>query len=178
MKITPLMHKFILHWGEMGTRWGINRSVAQIHALLYISGEPLPADEICELLSIARSNVSNGLKELQGWGIVTITHTMGDRRDYFQALPDVWETFRRILIERKKREADPTLQLLRQCAEDADGGKKLSEADTLVQERLEAMLEFFEIANTWGERASALSPTAMRRFAKMGDAVFKLAGKG
>src|ERR1700679_815244 len=142
MKLTPIMQKYILHWGEMGTKWGVNRSVAQIHALLYICGQPLPADEIAHLLSIARSNVSNGLKELQSWGIVRVAHTMGDRRDHFEALSDVWETFRHILTERKRREATPTLRLLRDCAADAAQVAAPTADDALVQQRVADMLEF------------------------------------
>ena len=170
------MSKFILHWGEMGTRWGVNRSVAQIHALLYIVGRPLPAEDIAELLSIARSNVSNGLKELQGWGIVRVAHTMGDRRDHFEALADVWETFRHILIERKRREADPTLRLLRECAQDAGEVAKPTAEDVLARKRLVEMLELFEVASSWGDRAGAFSPKTLKRFAHMRDAIFKLAG--
>jgi DNA-binding transcriptional regulator GbsR (MarR family) len=175
MKLTPVMSKYILHWGEMGTKWGINRSVAQIHALLYISGRPLPAEEIAELLSIARSNVSNGLKELQGWGIIRVAHTMGDRRDHFEAIADVWEAFRLILIERKRRESDPTLRMLRECVEDATANEKPTADEALTQKRLEDMLEFFELANNWGERAGNFSPKTLKRFAKMGDTIFKLA---
>jgi len=176
MKLSPIMNRYILHWGEMGTKWGVNRSVAQIHALLYIGGRPLPAEEIAELLSIARSNVSNGLKELQGWGIVRVAHTLGDRRDHFEALSDVWETFRHILTERKRRESDPTLRLLRDCVAEAAGIPRPTADDVRTRKRLEEMLEFFELANAWGERASGFSPRALRRFAKMGDAIFKLAG--
>src|SRR5580704_8799089 len=125
--LTPIQQKFILHWGEMGTKWGINRTVAQIHALLYISPKPLNAEEICETLDVARSNVSNSLKELQGWRIVKLVHVMGDKRDHFEALADVWETFRIVLDERKKREIDPTLAMLRECiasaGEDSKTGK-------------------------------------------------------
>ena len=170
------MQKFILHWGEMGTKWGINRSVAQIHALLYVAGRPMPADVITEVLSIARSNVSSSLKELQGWGIVRNTHLLGDRREHFEALADVWETFRLILQERKRREADPTLRVLRECVDEASQVKKPAADDTLARERLAKMLEFFELANHWGERAAVLSPKTMKRFAEMGDAVFRLAG--
>ncbi len=172
------MHKFILHWGEMGTKWGINRSVAQIHALLFIVGRPLPADVITNQLSIARSNVSAGLKELQGWGIVRVAHIMGDRRDHFEALADVWETFRHILNERKRREADPTLRLLRECVEEAGEIKKTTAEDETAKQRLADMLEFFELANTWGERAGAFSPKTIKRFAQMGDSIFKLVGNG
>src|SRR5688572_9022099 len=124
--LTSIQQKFILHWGEMGARWGINRTVAQIHALLYLSPKPLNAEEIAETLSVARSNVSNSLRELQGWGIVRLAHVMGDRRDHYESMKDVWEMFRTIMDERKKREADPTLQMLRECVGEA---KKQGQAD-------------------------------------------------
>src|SRR3954462_4094986 len=114
MTLTPTIEKFILHWGEMGTRWGINRTVAQVHALLYISPKPLHAEEIAETLGVARSNVSTSLKELQSWGIVRLAHVMGDRRDHFESMKDVWEMFRVIMDERKKRECDPTMHLLKE----------------------------------------------------------------
>ncbi|HET6929726.1 MAG TPA: MarR family transcriptional regulator, partial [Candidatus Acidoferrum sp.] len=110
--LTPVAQKFILHWGEMGTKWGINRTVAQVHALLFLSPKPLPADEISETLSVARSNVSTSLRELQGWGIVSLVHVLGDRRDHFQTTKDVWEIFRTVSEERKRREIDPTLRVL------------------------------------------------------------------
>src|SRR5947207_8766993 len=118
--LSPVVQKFILHWGEMGTRWGINRTVAQIHALLYLSPKPLTAEEIQDLLGVARSNVSNSLRELQNWGIVKIVHVMGDRRDHFESMKDVCEMFRIVLDQRKKREIDPTTQVLRECVEEAD----------------------------------------------------------
>ena len=102
MNLEPTAERFILHWGEMGTRWGINRTVAQIHALLYLSDKPLPADEIAATLAVARSNVSTSIRELQSWGIVRTVPVMGDRRDHFQTLTDVWEMFRIIMDERKK----------------------------------------------------------------------------
>src|SRR6202161_1700171 len=111
--LSPAAQKFSLHWGEMGTRWGINRTVAQIHALLFLSPRPLNAEEIASTLGVARSNVSNSLRELQGWGIVRVTHLLGDRRDHFESMKDVWEMFRIIVDERRKREADPTLTMLR-----------------------------------------------------------------
>src|SRR2546422_483383 len=109
MELTPVMQKFILHWGEMGTRWGINRTVSQIHALLYLSPRPLHAEEIAETLSVARSNVSNSLRELQGWGFGKVGHVLGDRRDHFEAMKDVWEMFQVVIEGRKRREMDPTL---------------------------------------------------------------------
>ena len=108
----PEARAFILHWGEMGSAWGVNRSVAQIHALLYLSDGPLHAEEITEVLGLARSNVSTGLKELQSYGIVRRVHIEGDRRDHFVAETDLWEVLMRLAEERKKRELDPTIRLL------------------------------------------------------------------
>src|SRR6266581_792407 len=125
-KLSPVQQQFILHWGEMGTRWGINRTVAQIHALLYLSPRPLNAEEIAETLGVARSNVSTSLKELQGWGIVKLVHVMGDKRDHFDSMKEVWEMFRIVLDERKKREVDPTLNMIRACIAEA---AKEKEAD-------------------------------------------------
>src|SRR5258708_31666474 len=113
---SPVTQRFILHWGEMGTRWGINRTVAQIHALLYLSPAPLSAEEIATTLSVARSNVSNSLKEVQGWGVGRAVHELGDRQDRFESPKDVWEMFSIIMDERKRREIHPTFQMLRSCA--------------------------------------------------------------
>ena len=115
MQLSPLKQRFVLHFGEMGSRWGINRTVAQVHALLFISPKPLNAEEIVDLLSVARSNVSSSLKELQGWGIIKRVHVLGDSRDHFESMKDVWEMFRVVLDERKMREIDPTVALLRDC---------------------------------------------------------------
>src|SRR5678815_2897761 len=144
--LSPIAKNFVLHWGEMGTRWGINRTVAQIHALLYLSPKPLQAEEIAATLGVARSNVSTSLRELQGWGIVRITHILGDRRDHFESLKDVWEMFRIIIDERKKREADPVLGMLRDAVTEA---KKPGAADAYTRERLHDMLQFFELMTGW-----------------------------
>ena len=120
MNLAPVIEKFVLHWGEMGTRWGVSRTVAQIHALLYLSERALHAEEIAETLSVARSNVSTSLKELQGWGLVKMVHVMGDRRDHFMALQDITDLFRVIVEQRKRREIDPTLSLLRECVNEVD----------------------------------------------------------
>src|SRR6266850_545700 len=173
MELTPLIQKFILHWGEMGTRWGINRTVAQIHALLYLSPKPLTAEEITDLLGVARSNVSNSLKELQGWGIVRVVHLMGDRRDHFESMKDVWEMFRIIVDERRKREAAPTLAMLRDAVSDA---KKPGAADAYTRERLAEMLQFFELMNGWCEQTGKLPTSAVVRMVKMGDKLGKLLG--
>src|ERR1044072_2227349 len=110
-RLSAVQRKFILHWGEMGTRWGVNRTVAQVHALLYISPRPLNADDIVEALEVARSNVSTSLKELQGWGLVKIVHVLGDKRHHFESLKDVWELFRVVMDEGTKRELAPTMRL-------------------------------------------------------------------
>src|SRR5712691_2677083 len=117
--LTPVAQKFILHWGEMGTRWGINRTVAQVHALLFLSPRPVPADEISATLAVAGSNVSTSLRELQGWRIVRVVHVLGDRRDHFESIKDVWEIFRIVSEERKRREIDPTLRVLAECVREA-----------------------------------------------------------
>jgi DNA-binding transcriptional regulator GbsR (MarR family) len=175
MEFTPLIQKFILHWGEMGTRWGINRTVAQIHALLYLSPKPLTAEEIADLLGVARSNVSNSLKELQGWGIVKIVHVMGDRRDHFESMKDVWEMFRVILDERKTRETDPTLIMLRESVAEA---KKSGASDPYTRDRLNDMLQFFELMTTWYEQTRRMPTGSVMKMCKLGDKVVKLLGVG
>jgi DNA-binding transcriptional regulator GbsR (MarR family) len=176
MELTPLIQKFILHWGEMGTRWGINRTVAQIHALLYLSPKPLTAEEITDLLGVARSNVSNSLKELQGWGIVRVVHIMGDRRDHFESMKDVWEMFRVILDERKKRETDPTLAMLRESV--AEAKQNGAGADAYTRDRLNDMLQFFELMTGWYEQTRRMPTGAVVKMCKLGDKVVKLLGVG
>ena len=119
-RLGPSERRFILHWGEMSSRWGINRSVAQIHALLYLSKEPLNAEQLTERLALARSNVSTSLRELQAWGVVRVVHQLGDRRDYFESVADAWQMFLTILEQRKRREIDPILGMLRQCLNDQE----------------------------------------------------------
>ena len=172
--LSPVQQKFILHWGEMGTRWGINRTVAQVHALLFISARPLTADEIVEALSVARSNVSNSLKELQGWGIVRVVHVVGDRRDHFESMRDVFEMFRAIVHERKKREIDPTLAILRECMEEAE--KRKSAADAITRERLGELLNFFELMTGWYSQMRQIPTGLLLKAVKLGDKALKLLG--
>jgi DNA-binding transcriptional regulator GbsR (MarR family) len=155
MQLSPVQQKFVLHWGEMGTRWGINRTVAQIHALLYISPNSLHAEEIAETLAVARSNVSNSLKELQNWGIVKMVHVMGDKRDHFESCREVWEMFRIVVDERKRREMDP---------------------DKTTRERLAAMLEFFETTGGWYEQVRKWPTATLLKFMKLGDKAMKWLG--
>jgi DNA-binding transcriptional regulator GbsR (MarR family) len=173
MNLTSTQQKFILHWGEMGTRWGINRTVAQVHALLFIVREPLPADVIAETLSVARSNVSTSLRELQGWGLVKITHVLGDRRDHFETVHDVWAMFKIVLQERKRREIDPTVAFLREAVAEAE---KSGEKGT--KERLAGMLEFFEAATEGYDEFARMSPGALRKVLKYGGKLQKLLGIG
>ena len=171
--LTPVQEKFILHWGEMGTRWGINRTVAQIHALLFLSPVPLHAEAIAATLDVARSNVSTSLRELQGWGIIRVVHILGDRRDHFESLKDVWEMFRVIVDERRKREADPTLAMLRDAVAET---KKPGAADAYTRERLTDMLQFFELMTNWCEQTRKLPNPAVIRMVKMGNRLARLLG--
>ena len=173
MELTPTMQKYILHWGEMGTRWGVNRTVAQIHALLFLVNAPQTAEDIAETLNVARSNVSNSLKELQSWGLVKVSHVMGDRRDHFLALQDVWEIFRVIIEERKRREIDPTLTVLRECAIEAEQDKALEKA---TKDRMNNVLEFMEMLGTTYNDYKNLPPATMLRFLKMGGTVARFLG--
>jgi DNA-binding transcriptional regulator GbsR (MarR family) len=173
MTLTSIQQKFVLHWGEMGARWGINRTVAQIHAVLFLSPRPLHAEEIAATLGVARSNVSNSLRELQGWGIVRVTHLLGDRRDHFESLKDVWELFRIIVDQRRKREADPTLAMLRDAVAES---KKPNAADAYTRERLADMLQFFELMTRWVEQTRKLPTPTVIRMVKMGDKVARMFG--
>lgn len=173
MSLSPTAQKFVLHWGEMGTRWGVNRTVAQIHALLYLSGRPLSADDIVETLGVARSNVSNSLKELQSWKLVKVSHVLGDRRDHFQALQDVWEIFRVILEERKRREIDPTLTVLRECAIE---GEEDAALDAATLARMQVVLEFLEMLSASFQDYQHLPPQTLQRFLKMGGQVARFLG--
>lgn len=169
-QLSPVQQKFILHWGEMGTRWGINRTVAQIHALLFLSPQPLNAEQIAETLTVARSNVSTSLKELQGWGIVKLVHVLGDKRDHFESMKDVWEMFRVVLDERKRREIDPTLKMLKDCIAEAEHG----ETDHYTQERLRGLAEFFEATTSWYAEVRSWPASALPRFVRISDKIRKL----
>lgn len=165
MKLTPVMEKFVLHWGEMGTRWGVNRTVAQIHALLYLSDEPMDAEQITDTLGVARSNVSTSLKELQSWGLVKTVRIMGDRRDHFESLKDLWEITRVIIDERKKREIDPTITMLRQCALESSDDKQ---TDKGVKTRIEDTLHFMEMMSDWYTQMKDIPSPTLTKMMKLG----------
>src|SRR5580658_5481017 len=167
------MERYVLHWGEMGARWGVNRSVAQIHALIYLSPQPLTAEEIADTLALARSNVSTSLRELQGWGLVSLSHALGDRRDHFEAKTDLWDLLLTIVEERKRREVDPTLTMLRQCVLEADDDK---ETDPEVKARIARMLTFLETLANWYSQMRGLQKSTLVALMKMGARVAKAVG--
>jgi DNA-binding transcriptional regulator GbsR (MarR family) len=171
MRLTPVMERYVLHWGEMGARWGVNRSVAQIHALLYLSPAPLTAEEIADTLALARSNVSTSLRELQSWGLVTLTHLMGDRRDHFEAKSDLWDMLLTIVEERKRREVDPTLTMLRQCVLEAEQDQ---ETPAEIKARIERMLTFLETLANWYVQMRRLPQSTLVALMKMGAKVAKV----
>jgi DNA-binding transcriptional regulator GbsR (MarR family) len=171
-KLTPAMKKIILHWGEMGSTWGINRTVAQIYALLYLSPEPLTAEEISETLAVARSTVSTGLRELQSWGIVKSVHALGDRRDHFETMSDVWEMFRAILNEHKRRAIDPTLAVLQESVSEIQS----SDEPDHVKDNLQELLDFFETITTIYGQVEQMPTSTLVKIAKLGDSFSKVLG--
>lgn len=165
--MSPLTQKFILHFGEMGSRWGINRTVGQIYACLFISPEPLNAEQLVERLGVSRSNVSMGLKELQAWRLVRLAHKPGDRRDYFTTPEDIWEIVRTLAEERKKREIDPTLTFLREVLlEDVQ-----AEEDRYAQERMGEMHDLIEELTGWYDDVSKLETQQLVGLLRLGSKV-------
>jgi DNA-binding transcriptional regulator GbsR (MarR family) len=169
----PELEAFILHWGEMGTHWGVNRSVAQIHALLYLSDRPLHAEEISESLKLARSNVSTALKELQGYGIVRRSHVPGDRRDHFVAETDLWEMLMRISAERKRREIDPTIAFLAELKERID---VRGNVPPHIRERIGRMHEFIGTLASWYDQVRRLPKPTLVALMKLGGRVARFVG--
>ena len=164
--LTPVMKKIILHWGEMGSSWGINRTVAQIYALLYLSPDPLTADDVSSSLAIARSTVSTGLHELQSWGVVKVLHVLGDRRDHFTTMNDIWEIFRIILDERKRREIDPTLEVLQESVSEM---QIQGQEEAYVEERVNDMLDFFETVSVVYEQYEKIPTNRLKDLFQMSN---------
>ena len=164
MNLNPLSQSFVLHFGEMGSRWGINRTVGQIYALLYVTREPLTADDIVEKLGVSRSNVSMGLKELQSWRLVKLEHHPGDRRDFFSAPEDVWQIFKTLAEERQRREVDPTLSMLRDALLETAG----SPEDVYAQERMRKMHELIDQITEWFAEVRKLSPSTLEKLMSLG----------
>lgn len=174
MKLNPTTQKFVLHWGEMGTQWGVNRTVAQIHALLYIIGRPMNAEEIAETLSVARSNVSNSVKELQSLKLVQVTHQLGDKRDYFTTSDDVWVLVRTIIEERQRREIEPTLHFLNELM----ATPEFAQENEQVQRRIRDTQQFMEVATNWTKEMLKLPTSTLAQVLKLGAKVQKLLGLG
>jgi len=163
--------QYILHWGEMGTRWGINRTVAQIHALLYLTPKPLTAEQIAETLTVARSNVSTSVRELENWGLVRPVHVLGDRREHYESMKDVWEMFRVIVEQRKKREIDPTMAMLERGLRELNSA---DETDSYTCARLQDMHEFFEGVTAFYEEAQQVPVGTLRSLTKMRGKIRRL----
>ncbi len=174
MNDTPVsVSRFILHWGDLGSQWGVNRSVAQIHALLYLSEQPLTAEAIADKLSMARSNVSNSIRELLNWRLILRAPVMGDRRDHYVAETDVWEIVTRIAEGRKAREIDPAETALKACVAEAQKDRTI---DPVAKERLENMLEFVTTMSRWHDQMMAVPKPVLLKLIKMGTAVTKFVG--
>ncbi len=171
--MTPAARKFVLHWGEMGHAWGINRTMAQVHALLFVSPEPLDAEEIKDLLDVSRSNISTSLRELIAWGVVQRVHAIGDRRDRFVALKDVMETFRVVAAERKSREIDPTVALLEQCLRES---RETGDEDSYTAQQIKKMLDFTRMLSDWYAHIERMPTPALLRLFKGGTILAKLVG--
>ena len=169
MELSDVARKFVVHWGEMGTAWGVNRTVSQIHALLFFHGRPLHAEEISETLGVARSNVSNSLKELLNWKLVRTTQVLGDRRDYFETSLDVWELFRTVIRERKEREFDPTTRMLEDLVKQPGFAKEAPDAQDRVRETLKLM----QSVGSWSDEMLRLSPSTLEKVMRMGASVQK-----
>src|SRR5580658_1807743 len=174
VKLTPAMRKYVLHWGEMGQRWGVSRSVAQMHALLYLADAPMPADEIAQALSIARSNVSTGLKELTGWELVRLTHRAGDRRDHFEAKQDPWDMLVTIAEGRKRREVDPTLALLEDCVREA---KTDGETSPEVRAKLERLRDLTRQLAGWYDQMRHVPRPVLIKLVGLGAKIVNLVGR-
>jgi DNA-binding transcriptional regulator GbsR (MarR family) len=168
--LSPLVRTFVGHFGEMGSRWGINRTVGQIYALIFVSSAPLNADDIAEKLEFSRSNVSMGLKELQAWRLVSLRHLPGDRREYFEAPSDAWEIFRTLAEERRRREIEPTLSMLRNALLETPS----TDDDRLVLERLRGMHDLIELMTTWFDDVQRLDVQTLGKLMKMGAQVQRL----
>jgi DNA-binding transcriptional regulator GbsR (MarR family) len=165
--LSPLVRSFVAHFGEMGSRWGINRTVGQIYALIFVSPAALNADDIAERLEFSRSNVSMGLKELQAWRLVHLRHFSGDRREYFEAPSDAWEIFRTLAEERRRREIEPTLSMLRSALLE----EPRTDEDRTALERMRGMHDLIELTTTWFDDVQRMDPQTLAKLMKLGTKV-------
>ena len=173
MQLTEVSERFIMHWGEMSSRWGVNRTVGQIHGLLYLAGRPLHAEAICETLSIARSNASTSLRELGDWGLVRVVHVRGERRDYYEGLRDIWEIFRAIAQGRRRREIDPTAAMVRSVLTDA----AIENEDATTRERIQQLHDFLQSGIAWSDEMQRLDPRTLMNIMKLGAGIQSLLGR-
>jgi DNA-binding transcriptional regulator GbsR (MarR family) len=171
VELPDAVRRFVLCWGDMGGQWGVNRSVSQIHALLYLSERPLTAEEIAETLSMARSNVSNSIRELQGWGLVRRAPVMGDRRDHFEAEGDVWTIAAKIAAGRKEREIDPALAALAECLDLATGDRRIH---PVALSRLKDMLIFTQTLAGWYEQMMKVPRPKLQLLMRLGTRIVNL----
>lgn len=169
MELTEVARKFVVHWGEMGSAWGVNRTVSQIHALLFFHGKPLHAEDIAETLGVARSNVSTSLKELSNWNLIRTTQVLGDRRDYFETSSDVWELFRTVVRERKEREFDPTTRMLQDLVQQPSFANEPPDA----QDRVHETLRLMQALGSWSDEMLRLSPGTLEKVLRMGASIQK-----
>jgi DNA-binding transcriptional regulator GbsR (MarR family) len=165
--LTPVGRRFVMHWGEMGWRWGVNRTVSQIHALLFLLGRPMNAEEMAEILQVARSNVSNSLRELQNWNLVRVVHLVSDRRDHYETAHDPWDLLRTIVRGRKAREFDPTMAMLRECVNDPG----LSRLDASARKRVGETLALMEALSSWTDEMLGLETATLKKVVKLGSKV-------
>jgi len=170
MQLSETARRFVVHWGEMGNAWGVNRTVAQIHALLFFHGQPLHAEDICDTLNVARSNVSNSLRELLNWKLIRTTQVLGDRRTYYETTSDVWTLFRTIIQGRKEREFDPTVQILRELTQ----APEFAQEPLAAQERVRETLKLMNALEAWADEVQRLPPSALAKLLRTGAQVQKL----
>ena len=174
-KLSPVAQRFVLHWGDMGEEWGVNRSVSQIHGLLYLAEAPLTAEDIADTLGMARSNVSNSIKELLAWGLIRRVPILGDRRDHFEAETDIWEVAVRIAAGRKEREIDPAIAALRACVTDAADDPTIS---PVASRRLKEMLVFTELVERWYTQMLKVPRPRLIALIKLGEKIVSLLPAG
>jgi DNA-binding transcriptional regulator GbsR (MarR family) len=168
--LSALQRRFVMHWGEMGARWGVNRTVSQIHALLFITGKAMSAEELADTLQVARSNVSNSLRELQNLQLVRVIHRVGDRRDWYETSTDVWVLLRTITEQRKLREFDPTMRTLRELME----SEQFAGEDKEVQQRVKDTHALMTSLSNWGDEMLRLDPATLQKILKLGGKIQKL----
>jgi len=171
VRLPPAAERFVLHWGDMGGQWGVNRSVAQIHAVLFLSERPLTADDIAAMLGMARSNVSNSLKELLAWSLIRRVPIKGDRREHFEAETDIWEMFLRIAARRKEREIDPAIAVLKSCVAEGERDPAMGE---IAASRLKEMLAFVELMDGWYSQMLTVPKSSLAAVIRLGARVFNL----